>query len=171
VRKQLRSEAWRPATGDETGEAQQLAVGDSVWLDDIRVWGTVLSLSDDEGQLEVQVGHTRLKLCMDDVGEVRPASNDRLRGQPVVGKKLVRRTPSLELDLRGRRADEIEPELDTYLNDASLAGLGRVRIIHGFGTGTVRQIVRGLLGSHGLVKSFRPGEQGEGGDGVTVVEL
>ena len=81
------------------------------------------------------------------------------------------RVPSLELNLRGKRADEVAPELERYLNDASLASLSQVRIIHGFGTGTVRQIVRDMLASHPLVKSFRPGERGEGGDGVTVVKL
>jgi len=78
---------------------------------------------------------------------------------------------ALELDLRGKRADEIEPALDSYLNDASLANLREVRIIHGFGTGVVRQIVRDFLASHPLVKSFRSGGKGEGGDGATVVEL
>ena len=62
-------------------------------------------------------------------------------------------------------------ELDSYLNDAFLANLNQVRIIHGYGTGTVRGIVREALGAHPLVKSFRPGAAGEGGDGVTVVSL
>jgi DNA mismatch repair protein MutS2 len=52
-----------------------------------------------------------------------------------------------------------------------LGGLSRVRIIHGIGTGTVRQIVREILASHPLVTSFQPGEQGEGGDGVTIVSM
>jgi len=78
---------------------------------------------------------------------------------------------SLELDLRGRRADEVEAELDSYLNDASLANLGEVRIIHGIGGGTVRSIVREFLASHPLVGSFRCGGQKEGGDGVTIVRL
>jgi DNA mismatch repair protein MutS2 len=77
----------------------------------------------------------------------------------------------LELDLRGKRAGEIERQLDSYLNDASLAQLTEGRIIHGFGTGTVRQIVREMLASHPLVSSFRPGELREGGDGVTIVVL
>ena len=73
-----------------------------------------------------------------------------------------------ELDLRGKRADEVEAELDRYLNEASLVGLSEVRIIHGVATGTVRQIVRQMLSGHPLVKSFRSGGQG---DGVTVVQL
>ncbi len=84
---------------------------------------------------------------------------------------MSKRRVSLELDLRGKRADEVEPALDSYLNEASLANLGQVRIIHGIGTGTVRQIVRDLVVSHPLVSSFRSGGRGEGGNGVTVVKL
>jgi DNA mismatch repair protein MutS2 len=82
-----------------------------------------------------------------------------------------KRAVSRELDLRGRRADEIEPELDSYLNDASLAGLSEVRIIHGVGTGVVRNIVRDFVVSHPLVRSFRSGGRGEGGDGATIIAL
>jgi len=75
------------------------------------------------------------------------------------------------LDLRGKRADEVEALLDSYLNEATLSNLNEVHIIHGLGTGTVRQIVRDLLAGHSLVKSFRTGNKQEGGDGVTVVSL
>ena len=77
----------------------------------------------------------------------------------------------MQLDLRGKRADEIEPELDSYINSASVSGLKEVRIVHGMATGTVRKIVREFLSSHPLVRSYRPGERGEGGDGATVVKL
>ena len=73
--------------------------------------------------------------------------------------------------MRGKRAEEVELLVEMYINDASLAGLKRVRIIHGYGTGVVKKIVRDILASHDLVNSFRPGGQGEGGDGVTIVEL
>ena len=65
----------------------------------------------------------------------------------------------------------MEIALDGYLSDAVYANIPEARIIHGIGTGTVRSIVREFLASHPLVKSFRSGEQGEGGDGVTVVTL
>jgi DNA mismatch repair protein MutS2 len=94
----------------------------------------------------------------------------KMGGAPI--KRQVRKSRvSLELDLRGKRAEEVEPLMDSYLNDASLGGLSRVRIIHGIGTGTVRQIVRETLASHPLVTSFQSGEQGEGGDGVTIVSM
>jgi DNA mismatch repair protein MutS2 len=67
--------------------------------------------------------------------------------------------------------DEAIPKLDRYLNDAFLAGLHKVRVVHGKGTGTLRQVVRQVLVGHPLVKSYRLGRMGEGGSGVTIVEL
>ncbi len=76
-----------------------------------------------------------------------------------------------ELDLHGLTVDEALLRLDKYLNDACMAGLYQVRVVHGKGTGTLRQIVRRQLAEHPLVKSHRPGGYGEGGAGVTIVEL
>jgi len=76
-----------------------------------------------------------------------------------------------EIHLRRLTVDEALPKLDKYLNDAFMAGLYQVRVIHGKGTGTLRQVIREQLAKHPLVKSFRAGEYGEGGAGVTVVEL
>ena len=76
-----------------------------------------------------------------------------------------------EVHLRQLTVDEALLKLDKYLNDALLAGLYRVRVVHGKGTGTLRQVVRRQLAKHPLVKSYRPGIYGEGGAGVTIVEL
>ncbi|TRZ93484.1 MAG: hypothetical protein D4R82_05025 [Dehalococcoidia bacterium] len=76
-----------------------------------------------------------------------------------------------ELRIRRLRVDEALPKLDHYLNAAFMAGLPSVRIIHGKGTGVLRQIVHEVLAEHPLVKSFRPGGYGEGDFGVTIVEL
>jgi len=81
------------------------------------------------------------------------------------------RAVASSLDLRGARVDEALETLGRYLDDAALAGLGRVTIIHGLGTGALRDAVRAEAGGHPLVKSVRPGERGEGGDGATIVEL
>jgi DNA mismatch repair protein MutS2 len=77
----------------------------------------------------------------------------------------------VELDLRGQRVEEALPQVDKYLDDAFLAGMPFVRIIHGKGTGALRQAVRQQLSNHPLVRSYRSGEDGEGGTGVTVAYL
>lgn len=81
------------------------------------------------------------------------------------------RAVPLSLDLRGARVDEALEGFERYLEDASLSGLERVTVIHGLGTGALRDAVRSAAGGHPLVKSMRPGERGEGGDGVTIVTL
>ena len=81
------------------------------------------------------------------------------------------RSVASSLDLRGARVDEALDALTRYLDDAGLAGLDKVLIIHGMGTGAVRDAVRAAAADHPLVKSLRPGERGEGGDGATIVEL
>jgi DNA mismatch repair protein MutS2 len=71
----------------------------------------------------------------------------------------------------GQRADEARDAVEKYLDDAFMAGLATVRVVHGRGTGTLRKVVRELLAAHPLVESFRDGEPGEGGDGATVAAL
>ena len=79
--------------------------------------------------------------------------------------------PRRELDLRGHTVAEALPRVDRYLNDAYLAGLAEVRIVHGKGTGTLRRAVQEDLQKHPLVAAFRLGNRYEGGSGATVVEL
>ncbi len=79
--------------------------------------------------------------------------------------------PIDELYLRQLTVDEALFQLDRYLNDAFMTGLTQVKIIHGKGTGTLRQAVRQQLAQHPLVRAFRPAVYGEGGEGVTIVEL
>jgi len=80
-------------------------------------------------------------------------------------------SPPNEVHLRRLTVDEALLKLDKYLNDAFMAGLCQVRVVHGKGTGTLREAVHQTLAQHPLVKSYRLGEYGEGGAGVTVVEL
>ena len=81
------------------------------------------------------------------------------------------RAVASSLDLRGARVDEALEALSRYLEDASLAGLPRVLVIHGMGTGALRDAVRSEAAGHPLVSAVRPGERGEGGDGATIVSL
>ena len=81
-------------------------------------------------------------------------------------------TPAInEVHLRRLTVDEALIKLDKYLDDAFIAGLYQVRVVHGKGTGTLREVVRRQMAKHPLVKSHRPGGYGEGGNGVTIVEL
>ena len=172
----MRSEDLEVPQTQAPAEAIQVAIDDAIRPGDVvRIRGTateatVASVNQKTFQVEVQCASVRMWLGVDSVDKVAAATK---RDEGTVSLKLRKldRAVPLELDLRGKRADEIEPALDTYFNAATMAHLPSVRIIHGFGTGTVRTIVREYLARHRLVSSFRPGEQGEGGDGVTIAEL
>ena len=75
------------------------------------------------------------------------------------------------LDLRGARVEEALELLDRYLDQASLAGMPRVTVVHGHGTGALRDAVREVLEGHPLIREWRPGDRGEGGDGASIVSL
>ena len=175
VQEKLDSETWQARPVIETGEGEvgagQITAGDTVWLRDASVPATVLSVSEERGLVEVQAGKVKMTLRLDGVEKRVSAGGEVRTGGTLIRRELRRPRVSPELDLRGKRAEEVEPLLDSYLNEASLSALSRVRIIHGIGTGTVRQIVREALASHPLVTSFQPGEQDEGGDGVTIVSM
>ncbi|MFC1972445.1 Smr/MutS family protein, partial [Chloroflexota bacterium] len=132
---------------------------------------TVVSIYEETQQVEVQAGRTRIKLSLDGVEKATGAVTGAQLEFRAEKPKTTRRTVPIELDLRGKRADEVEWALDSYLDEAVLSNLAEARIIHGYGTGTVRQIVRDSLARHPLVKSFRSGERNEGGDGATIATL
>jgi DNA mismatch repair protein MutS2 len=175
AREKLDAEVWqaRPAVEMEETEAGAgpIANGDTVWLKEAGVSVTVLSVFEERGLVEVQAGKVKMTLRLDGVEKRIPSTGVVKTGAALIRREMSKPGVSPELDLRGKRAEEVEPLLDDYLNEASLCSLSQVRIIHGIGTGTVRQIVREMLASHPLVASFRPGEQGEGGDGVTIVSM
>ena len=144
-------------------------VGDTVYVASLGQTGELVGVDGQEA--EVRVGSFRLRTRLGALElraraeASRPASTERGVRAPDV------ESPGVELDLRGRRAEDVAPALDQYLDNAYLARLPWVRIIHGKGLGVLRQVVRQFLSDHPLVESYRPGEGGEGGEGVTVVRL
>ena len=86
-------------------------------------------------------------------------------------KSKIDRKIQLELDIRGHNVDEGLHELGMFIDNAVLSGVGLVTVIHGKGTGILRNAVHGYLKSHPSVKNYRIGVYGEGEDGVTIVEL
>lgn len=169
IQQHLDSKDWAPRAA-EMEQNQTLSVGDSVYLRDINLEGTVLSFSEGKQTVEVQAGQVKVNISMNSVEKIvnGAAARQVTPATTILPKPAV---ISNELNLRGKRASEIEVLLDGYLSNATLANLDKVFIIHGIGTGTVRQIVRDFLTDHQLVESFRAGKQEEGGDGVTVVNL
>jgi DNA mismatch repair protein MutS2 len=121
--------------------------------------------------MRVLVDHDDLEPAL---GQPTPATDGPAGGANTnaAGLRLERaRSVASSLDLRGARVEEALEALARYLDDASLAGIGSVTIIHGLGTGALRDAVRDAVGSHPLVRSSRPGERGEGGDGATIVSF
>lgn len=150
-----------------------IRLGDKVHLRSLNIKGVVTSLGEEEA--EVQVGNLRVRARLTDLSlsnEPQEAQTEKTSVEIQAAKiSEYPASPGLELDLRGQRADEAGDALERYLDAAFLAGLPWVRIIHGKGTGKLREIVRQALQGHPHVRSFEPGGESEGGDGVTVVKL
>ncbi len=160
-------------------------LGDKVKVRTLNTQGIVTSLSSEEAEVQVGVLRVRTRLSeLEAVGSFsesdkqvekhqtdapgRPGLHEPKK-KPV--EEILPASPGMELDLRGRRADEALDELDRYLDAAYLSGLPFVRIIHGKGTGRLREVVRQALHQHPQVKSFEAGAENEGGEGVTVARL
>jgi DNA mismatch repair protein MutS2 len=151
-------------------ERRPLRLGDRVFLSSINAEGVVTGLSED--QAEVQVGRLRVRARKDEIRLQREAQREQpsppeaTRAAPIPGE-----VPPLELDLRGRMAEEALEELERRLDAAYLSGMPYVRVIHGKGTGKLRQVIREWLDTNRYVGSYSSGTPAEGGDGVTVVKL
>jgi DNA mismatch repair protein MutS2 len=153
--------------------------------------GRITALERGGKRATLESGGMRISVAVDDLDPLEgPAPGDEGDPDRTIGRNArISRSPSdggsggsaiqLErarsvassLDLRGARVDEALDALDRYLDDAALAGLEKAVIIHGHGTGALRDAVRARAAAHPLVKKTRPGERGEGGDGATIVEL
>jgi DNA mismatch repair protein MutS2 len=142
--------------------------GDKVFVQQFGTIGDVLAMQNK--QVEVQLGHFRTTVPLAGV-ELRERATS---PEPELSQKITVppvESPGMELDLRGQVTEEALYNLDQYLDQAFLAHLPWVHIIHGKGSGVLRQAVRQELRNHPLVTSFRAGEEGEGGEGVTVAKL
>ncbi|MCS7282468.1 MAG: endonuclease MutS2 [Anaerolineae bacterium] len=146
-----------------------LRVGETVWVASLRATGQLLAVED--GEAEVQVGALRVRVPVRELewrpSPTPPPTSSALRARATAVGAGV----SPRLDLRGQTVEDALEQLDRHLDAAMLAGLPWVHIVHGKGTGALRQAVRDFLSRHPLVRSFRPGGDGEGGDGVTVAIL
>jgi DNA mismatch repair protein MutS2 len=164
------------ATTPEAGTAGPVTAGDRVEVAHLGLRGDVLSV--DDATASVQAGAVTVKVPLQAIRVLqRGASPSRPEGSRRVypGRSSIR-TPgksavATEMNLIGRTTDEARDLLEKYLDDAFLAGLTSVRIIHGKGTGALRRAVEDVLSSHPLVTAHRPGAPSEGGGGATVATL
>jgi DNA mismatch repair protein MutS2 len=145
-----------------------LQVGDQVWVPSLGASGEVAVVGAHD--VEIKVGSFRIKLAQSRV-ELRQRGEQPATQVHPTGSLPRPSSPGMELDLRGLTVDDMLIELDRYLDTAYLAGLPFVRLIHGKGTGALRQAVRDELRGHPLISEFRPGDSAEGGEGVTVARL
>jgi DNA mismatch repair protein MutS2 len=154
----------RPAKRLKPGDLQ---VGDTVLVSSLGTRGQVVSL--DQREAEVAIGRLRTRVDLDEL-EFKNRPEPEEQAPLPVGRPQTQ-SPGMELDLRGKRVDEGLGILEQYLDDAFLSNLPWVRIIHGKGTGRMREAVREALQSNSHVLSWEEGRDGEGGAGVTVAKL
>ncbi|MGE5398693.1 MAG: endonuclease MutS2 [Chitinophagales bacterium] len=144
--------------------------GDYVEIRSIGQKGYVVDEPSPSGDVVVQVGIMKLTVKLDDLASARE-QGVKITAYRQPGLIDKRKSISPEINLLGKRATEALEELDEYIEEAFLAGLERVRVIHGKGTGALRKAIREHLKGHPYVESFQIGEQNEGGLGVTIVRI
>ncbi len=152
----------------------QIRLGDSVKIVSMGLKGSVSSLPDKNGKLFVQCGIIRSQVSLSDLVllEEETVKTEKMQRSSSGRLKMSKSySVSTEINLLGKTVDEALSELDKYLDDAYLAHLPSVRIVHGKGTGTLRKAVQGYLRKNRTIKSFRLGEFGEGDAGVTIAEF
>ena len=152
----------------------QIRLGDSVKIVSMGLKGSVSSLPDKNGRLFVQCGIIRSQVSLSDLVllEEETVKTEKMQRSSSGKLKMSKSySVSTEINLLGRTVDEALSELDKYLDDAYLAHLPSVRIVHGKGTGALRKAVHGYLRKNRVIKSFRLGEFGEGDAGVTIAEF
>ncbi|RPH59104.1 MAG: hypothetical protein EHM81_08830, partial [Chloroflexi bacterium] len=162
-----------------------LKLGEKVLVRTLGSEGIITALG--ESEAEVQVGSLRIRARLTDIQRKsaadEPSADEKVSGRTRRIQKMAANlqttpataagfsAPGLELDLRGQNSEDALVKLDNYLDKAYMSGMPYVRIIHGKGTGKLRQEVRAALKGHPQVASYEEGLPNEGGDGVTVAKM
>ncbi|SKA04728.1 endonuclease MutS2 [Selenihalanaerobacter shriftii] len=161
---------------EELGLApKDLQVGDKVRIKNLNKEGEVIEILPNKNEALVQSGPIKVNIKVSRLEKIKEgAKKDKFVNRnnsvnKIRGKKSRQISP--KLDLRGLRAVEAKGKLDKYLDDAYLAGVSEAEIIHGKGTGVLREVVHDLLEEHPQIEDYRIGNENEGGLGVTIVKL
>lgn len=167
---QERVQEQAQSAGDGGAPPSAVKPGDAVRVLSVGREATVLKPPDARGEVLVQAGAMRMSVKLADLRSVQKKPE---RPKPAAVRRTLAEPERsfLSLDLRGRMVDEATVEIDRFIDDAELAGVKEITLIHGKGTGALRAGVQAYLRTHPQVKSFRIGAYGEGDAGVTVVTL
>ncbi|MDP2884866.1 MAG: endonuclease MutS2 [Ignavibacteria bacterium] len=163
---QMRRKVEELSVAEPPTAAQDLQVGDAVRARDASQDGEVVEIKPPFAT--VLIGNTKLKVRLETLQKVSARQGS---GAGTVGSSIYTPEGKTEIDLRGMFGDEAIAQVERFLDDAIVAGLHRVDIIHGKGTGALRKRITEFLKTYPHIKAFRLGEWNEGGSGVTVVEL
>lgn len=150
-------------------ENKEICEKDRVFVITYNAYGEVIKKLKN-GKFEVQIGNASITVSKDNL-KLAPNANTTVLKNKQVKDFTPTKKISMSLDLRGLRYEEAEPLIDDYIYDAIYAGFNQVTIIHGFGTGVMRELVQKKVKNNPNIESFRYGGQNEGGNGVTVVTL
>ncbi|GJQ35526.1 MAG: endonuclease MutS2 [Anaerolineaceae bacterium] len=164
---------WTTDDGPSSIVHRPLSLGERVTVSTLNAEGVVTALG--ESDAEVQIGTVRVRAKFSDLVrrqtvDERPQTEKKRQPSSTVNRPSST-SPGMEVDLRGLMSEDALDKMERYLEQAYLSGLPWVRVIHGKGTGKLRQAVREALKGHTYVKSFEEGGHTEGGEGVTVVKL
>lgn len=163
-------EAALRAAREEKGEAiTKVTLGMEAMLPSLNQRVVIISMPDNKGEVQVEAGIMKINVKLKDLRKVDAAPVKKEKKK----RELKLNTKSIEsrIDLRGMDSEEACYRTDKYLDEAYLCNLGEVTVVHGKGTGILRKAINDMLKRHPHVKSYRLGVYGEGGDGVTIVEL
>jgi DNA mismatch repair protein MutS2 len=145
----------------------QIKPGVEVWLQGIPMPAEVLTEPDRRGEIDVTFGGLRARVGVGQVVRVGP------KASPLPQRSVIPLPPAApeQIEVRGQTLDDAIPRIEKFIDDGFRAGVPRLRVVHGKGTGKMRNAVRDLLAKHPLVKGFDFAAPAEGGEGVTVVEM
>ena len=149
---------------------EQIVAGTEVWLQGIPMAAEALSSPDARGEVDVTFGGLRARVGIGQIVRVEKVAAVPIEQRSVSLPRAPDWAPQ-EIEVRGQTLDEALPSVEKFLDDGFRAGLPRLRVVHGKGTGKMRNAVRQLLSKHPLVKGFVFAEPRDGGEGVTVVDM
>ena len=154
--------------------ASKLSVGDRVKVLTLDQVGEILTLPDEKGDLQVKIGIMKANINVEDLMFMEEDENSKNSGKSGRYGQLYKskaQSISMSINLQGKNLEDAIMDMDKYLDDAYIAGLKEVTVIHGRGEGILKEGLRKVLRKHKLAASYRKGKYDEGGDGVTIVTL